>query len=106
MASIDTDELRDNKIVVSTAAGIFVGNLFSEECTYTDSNSVLSHVMVNAFHDVSQSYLKEHSIDSPDNNDGYFCLENVQLVNGNVRTNFPFIVLFYDQVIGITVGNI
>ena len=103
LAATNSDILGDNKIIVSTAAGIFIGDLISEECTPVDSNSVSSHALVKVFNDISCEYKEKHSLD---NSDGYFCLENVQLLNGSNRTSFPFVVLFFDQVIGISIGNI
>lgn len=39
-------------------------------------------------------------------NDGYMLLSDVTVINGNTRTNFEHMIVFYDQIIGVTLGTI
>lgn len=38
--------------------------------------------------------------------DGYMLLSDVTVINGNTRTNFEHMIVFYDQIIGVTLGTI
>ena len=41
-----------------------------------------------------------------DGDDGFFTLKNVTIQSANTTANVPFMVVFFDQVIGVTIiGN-
>lgn len=41
-----------------------------------------------------------------DGNDGYIALKNVTINNGKNPFNIPFLCVFYDQIIGVSIGKI
>ena len=45
-------------------------------------------------------------VEEIEGNDGYMLLSDVTVINGNTRTNFEHMIVFYDQIIGMTLGTI
>lgn len=95
-AAPQTDLLKDNQVILTTAAGLIAGKM-TEEDSQAHGDIVLS-VMLEK---ITESY--ENEIEG---NDGYLLLSDVTVINGNVRTNLPNMIVFYDQIIGVTLGTI
>ena len=96
-------ELGDNKIIVITAAGMFIG---TPEIKESDVAAKLFNDLIS---NLAEDYRKENSIpiDQPLNgNDGCIVLSDVTLLIGNVRNNIPVVTIIFDQIIGISFGNI
>lgn len=98
------DGFENNSIIVMTAAGTYTGKPISK----TDDSSELSFQFAKIVSQVVDSYREENHLekDKPlDGNDGSLILKDVQLdANGKV-ISMPFVILFYDQITGITVGK-
>ena len=94
--------LEQNKLVLVTAFGNIVGKpLNDKDLEHTDDNKNFLPIMVELF---SKEYLKDKTADG---NDGYIILKDVKITSpSNTTTNLPFLVVFYDQIIGVTIGNI
>ena len=100
------DELKNNNIIVFTPAGIFSGKPITDDTDISDSNNIGYNIISKCLEEETTRFMKENSLESADGNDGYFFLKDVQLISNNIRTNIPYVVLYYDQVIGITIGKI
>lgn len=100
--SVDIDELAKNRLVILTAAGTIIGKLASDN---DDKDQKLVTELVG---NIASNYAKEFNVDiSKDlqDNDGYMTLVDARLLssNGLVR-DFKTLTVFFDQIIGITIG--
>jgi len=100
------EELIKNEIILITALGIISGKL--ADVKNTDDEKELPEKilprMANVFY---ERYIEENNLESPlDGNDGYLALINVTITNGDVVHRLNELVVFYDQIIGITIGKL
>lgn len=113
-AFMATEALKGNYLILITAAGTILGKpVFDTEAQYedlengrlNDKNAVaLTFEMI----DESKKQYKKYIPDgSPiPGNDGYIMLKDVTVrANDGVRLNFSTMIVFYDQIIGVTFGN-
>lgn len=93
--------LENNKIIFITSIGMIIANGI-------DDSSAEHSVITKLTESIAEVYCESHNIgDEPlPENDGYILLKDVVIKNSNTTYNFNEIVLFYDQIIGITIGNI
>lgn len=102
--------LEENNLILTTSAGIISGKVPSEQ-EIDDENS-LCGVLYEICDNTKEEYLK--NISSTDSepvivgNDGYIILKDVKIrsTSSDTITNMHFMVVFYDQIIGVTIGNI
>ena len=94
--------LEKNKLVLATPAGIIFGTpVYDEEST--EELPLTSFV-----NSLALTYRKEHDISDDtrlEENDGFLYLKDVTIQNGVQRTNLPYMCVFYDQIIGVSIGN-
>lgn len=96
------DSTKSNRLILVTSAGVIIGDpVISEE-----TDSAISS-LANVSKDIANEYREKNSIpDSPlDGNDGFICLKNVTIKSPHTTTNIPFLNVFFDQIIGISLGN-
>ena len=106
----EVEGLEKNDLILTTSAGIISGKLPSEQ--EIDDEKSLYGVLYKICNNTKEEYLK--NISSTDSepvivgNDGYIILKDVKIrsTSSNTITHMPFMVVFYDQIIGVTVGNI
>ena len=92
MTSLET--MKDSRLVLLTPA------IPKEEA---DPN-VASMTKVTS--ELARGYYKENRLptDAPlENNDGFFMLKNVLLQSGGTTAQIPFLVVFFDQVIAVSI---
>lgn len=102
--------LEENNLILTTSAGIISGKVPSEQ-EIDDENS-LCGVLYEICDNTKEEYLK--NISSTDSepvivgNDGYIILKDVKIrsTSSDTITHMNFMVVFYDQIIGVTIGNI
>lgn len=102
--------LEENNLILTTSAGIISGKVPSEQ-EINDENS-LCGVLYEICDNTKEEYLK--NISSTDSepvivgNDGYIILKDVKIrsTSSDTITHMNFMVVFYDQIIGVTIGNI
>lgn len=99
-----TEALAGNSIIVVTPCGIITGKPLSDN--ESDSN-------IDFMQKVNSSITENYRTDSGISNDqaipgsdGFFMLKDAKIISGSVTTNIGFINVFYDQVIGISLGNL
>lgn len=104
----DIKELENNNLILTTPAGIICGKLISEE-EVQDGTSIQS-AFAKLCVSVKEDYFKETSSEKTDvsDNDGYIFLKDVKIksTSTNMVTNVPFMIVFYDQIIGVSIGSI
>ena len=99
MTSLET--MKDSRLVLLTPAGMIVGTAIPKE--EADPN-VASMTKVTS--ELARGYYKENRLptDAPlENNDGFFMLKNVLLQSGGTTAQIPFLVIFFDQVIAVSI---
>lgn len=102
--------LEENNLILTTSAGIISGKVPSEQ-EIDDENS-LCGILYEICDNTKEEYLK--NISSTDSepvivgNDGYIILKDVKIrsTSSDTITHMNFMVVFYDQIIGVTIGNI
>lgn len=102
--------LEENNLILTTSAGIISGKVPSEQ-EIDDENS-LCGVLYEICDNTKEEYLK--NISSTDSepvivgNDGYIILKDVKIrsTSSDTITHMNFMVVFFDQIIGVTIGNI
>ena len=98
--------LERNKLIVITATGMFIGNPIFKD---NEEDTEAIKIMFSFINGVAEDYRKEHNIpaDQPlDGNDGCIALSDVSLITGGSRYNIPTVAIFFDQIIGISWGDI
>lgn len=104
-----TDLLKGNKLILLTAFGIVSGELIfdvPDDSSEDINNKVLSNIIKR----ISDDYCADYSIELPTNgNDGCFLLKNVEILSSSTSQksiSLAQLVVFFDQIIGVSVGNI
>ena len=95
----------NNNVIIMTSAGTYSGKLISNE----DDDSEIALPFANALSELADRYRQDNHIDKNtllDGNDGYLILKDVQLRTNGPIINMPFVVLFFDQIVGISIGNV
>ena len=96
--------MENNNIIVMTSAGTYSGKVISNE----DDASELAFPFANVISKLADQYRQDNHIDKNtllDGNDGFLVLKDVQLRTNGAIINMPFVVLFFDQIVGISIGN-
>ncbi|MBC3796379.1 hypothetical protein [Acetobacterium tundrae] len=103
--STKTETLKSNAIVLITSIGIITGSLDDLKGIKKDlANSPLCS-MVDGF---INHYREINKIENKplDGNDGVIVLKDVIITNNGLEAKFKELAVFYDQIIGITLGDL
>lgn len=113
-AFMATEAFQGNYLILLTAAGTILGKpVLETEAQYEDlENGMLNdkNAVALTFEMIDESK-RQYKKYVPDNsplsgNDGYILLKDVTVrANDGVRLNFSTMIVFYDQIIGVTFGN-
>lgn len=101
------DGLNENKLILATPLGLITGRFPTEEkCDDVDNiNAILSKLCAK----ITNDYKTELSLSETDHlpdDEGYLYLVDVEIKTPSNNFTLPFMVVFYDQIIGISIGNI
>ena len=93
----DEKDLGNNKLVLVTTAGVITGTLAKSE-----------NFLSKAVDHIIDQYRQDNGLDEKplNGNDGLLSLEDVTIMSGSKTFNIPFLTVFYDQIIGVSIGNI
>lgn len=99
LIQLDKFDLDHNNLVLITSLGTIYGKIFKLD------KSNAEKTVINQVNEVAEKrYFKDNKEIS--GNDEYICLEDVLLVTPKGdKVKFTHLNVFYDQVIGVTVGN-
>lgn len=110
--SLTLDEFKSNKILLITSLGVIEGTpaFYDEENEFPnpDSPEFGKVVCYKLFEEIAKNYKKEYSTDENkalDGNDGFLILENVKMKVDNTIYEYPSLCVFFDQIIGVTIGS-
>lgn len=97
------DELKNNELILVTAGGVIKGKPISEN-PETFSTNVLDKITHKMIIDYREA-IKIPEATRLDGNDGCLLLENATLINGTTKIPFQYLVVFFDQIIAVTIGS-
>lgn len=97
----DAEALKQSKVIITTALGLISGKMYNSE-------DVEQEDIGNRFvADFAEGIAKKYDLANIDGNDGFILLKDVTILTGSKNTfNIPNLIVFYDQIIGITIGSI
>ena len=87
-----------NSVILLTALGTIVGDLAPEDGAGSPGSAIISTLLDKAN--------ELHPTDELNDNDGYVHLSNARILHAGGQSNLGDIVVFMDQIIGITLGNL
>ena len=94
------EALRNNKLVLVTPIGVISGYLCDEDNLGQDATG---EVLLST---ITEKLTTDFGEDNIEGNDGYLLLSDVKVQTGaNMTYNLPNLIVFYDQIIGVTLGN-
>ncbi|MDU7338076.1 MAG: hypothetical protein E7L17_08180 [Clostridium sp.] len=117
-SSLFSEFLESNSLILLTPMGVIKGKpvdvkeALDKVSKNTDfsklsSSEISCGAIAQLTENAADEYQKEFSISFPlKGNDGYIILKNVTFDNSNKSYNLPALVVFFDQIIGITIANI
>ncbi len=107
--------LNKNELILVTPLGIITGKpVFPEETKPEDTGNEIKDFCPNKWtreviEAISKNYAESTGIKEEDKaeNDGFILLENVTIRSAQTaKTSLPLLVVFYDQIVGVAIGNI
>lgn len=101
-----TEALESNSIILVTSAGTITGKV---AMTLNEEDLTTDNMLLKFSQKFASTYRQENEINEDESlpgNDGFVCLDDVRIISGNNTINFPSLIVFYDQIIAITVGRI
>ena len=104
----EIEGLENNDVIFVTSIGYITGKPLSEEETQENSKITSDNTLYWVTKNITDDYRKEYNItEEPiDGNDGYIILKDVTIKYLNSTTKLGSLILFFDQIIGVTFGNI
>ena len=115
--ALTTKEFLNNYLILVTAWGTIMGkpvlddelensevlNIVDEKLTNQGMLKFISTMQT----EIGNNYREDYKVTFPlPENDGYMFLKDVTIKNLNATYNFPFLTVFYDQIIAVTFGNL
>lgn len=103
----NVDGFKDNSLLLLTSVGIISGKVIDIKDTENLNGSEYLASLIKEF---SKDYKKENYSDESTylpGNDGHITLVNVTILKDNgSTTKIPILTVFFDQVIGVSIGNL
>jgi hypothetical protein len=100
---LDTLKPEGSKIVLLTAAGVVTADPVNPDEINTEKPD---GSLITAVKHLSDNYRKLYKQESPaPGNDGYIVLRNARLRSLGQDTSFDVLIVFFDQIIGVTIGG-
>ncbi|WP_313584969.1 hypothetical protein [Lacrimispora sp.] len=105
-----SEEFDNSKLLLVTAIGVIQGTLvFSHD----ESESIGATSNIFTMAKITENFVKVYRTDNHiakdellPGNDGGIGLKDVIIKSANAIFNFPFLFIFYDQIIAATIGNV
>lgn len=101
-----TEEMTNNKIILSTAIGLITGRLSTDD-EYNDPKNVKT-IIEKLSYRFADDYKEKLSLSATDKlpaGEGWLYLVDVEIKSANYTHSMPFMIVFLDQIIGISLGN-
>ena len=103
---LESPELQNNKLILSTASGLICGRIPTEEelSSENSNDNALSNMCYQEY-EVLKKQFQLSDEDSLPNDDGYLYLVDVQILSGARSVSLPFMVVFYNNINGVSIGQ-
>ena len=96
----DAEALKKNEVIITTAFGLISGKV------YNGDNSETEDIATKFVADLTNGIAEAYGQENIEGNDGYIFLKDVTIrAGGNNIFYVRNLVVFYDQIIGITFGS-
>ena len=97
----DIEQLHGNQLILTTPMGLICGSPVNILENPTETTDFVNHLVGNIL-----DHIKTQHQGDIDGNDGFLLLKDVTIHStGNQTINLSSLVVFYDQIIGVTFGN-
>lgn len=93
----------DQKLILTTSAGLLSGRIIEDT---SESNAENLTDTENLYLNVLDAAIGDYDRDSITGNDGYILLTDASLRDGRNVINLGQTIVFYDQVISVSIGNL
>lgn len=105
-ALLDVPDLRNNKLILSTSSGIICGRIPSEEelSEENSNDNAISRLCEQEYMNLKEELQLSDNEPLPDD-DGYIYLVDVQVLSGARSVNLPFMIVFYSNINGVSIGQ-
>lgn len=103
----EEEPLKNNKIVLLTSSSFIEGTLFSISPDSTEQVSKAYEIAYAAGRGILEG-IKSFDFKPSSGDDGYIALKDVRVRHFstlNIIQPMPFLIVFYDQIVGVTLGN-
>ncbi len=99
-AVADNEKFEGKQLFVLTSKGLIQGELVNVKLENEDDS------FINDINKISAKYAKNNKSDTIADSDCYIILKDACLVNDSPEFIFKSIIIFFNQIIGISIGNI
>ena len=104
--NIPSCDFDKNEIVLVTAYGLITGKL-SKLIQDGENFDAQKHFLPELINQMSENYIEKVAAGrSLDGDDGYLILSNAVVSNGSFQYQFGNLVVFFDQIIGVSIRGI
>ncbi len=103
----ELDMFKSNKLLLVTAAGIITGYL-TNSSKHDDDTTLSALALTTVNKQINTRYKEQLSMPLEqllDGNDGFISLEDVTLLSGDKQSVMPFLNVFFDQIIAVTISG-
>jgi len=115
-AALLENVLSNNSLILATSSGIITGNPISDEeietakskKEFSEMTEVESSICIDSslLDVINKNYEEQYKVNRPtQGNDGYLWLKDATLLSGGATYHFGTLIVFYDQILGVSVGN-
>ena len=105
-SSLSADGLEKNHIILTTSAGLISGKPLPPETDFDETRQDGQQMSVDEIYTMLLKIAGEHFEGNVEGNDGYMLLTDATIRNQNTTYNLGTIVVFYDQIIGVSLGSL
>jgi hypothetical protein len=98
--------IKDNKLILFTTSGVITGYPVEIDSDEYKGRPVTDTIISKLSQSIIETYDDTYHLEGPlPGNDGFFVLKDAVVVAGNHNYTHKEIVVFYDTVTAITIGN-
>lgn len=110
----DSDDSKNDKLMIHTANGIYIGTLVLDAPNDGSENKQYSSIL-NSFEKAYLSNLENYENENENQDEDIIILEenpisitlkDVEIITSGKNINMPFAIIFIDQIIGFSLGHI
>lgn len=105
-SSLSTAGLEKNNIILTTSAGLISGRPLPPETDFDKAGQDDRPMSADEIYAMLLRIADENFDGDVEGNDGYLMLTDAKIRNQNTTYNLGSVVVFYDQIIGVSLGSL